>query len=622
MHKKLFLLLALSFTAEARWANLDDASIEMKFYNSEIKVNKNGTSEEIVEFQKKILKESGRSEVASFRIFYNSSIEKVKIIDAYTIYDGVKYQVELDKIEDKPIASTGQGFNQQKQIMISFPKAEVGAEIYLKVSNPITKTALNDFYNNKSVFGSNSCWNSSHYKITSQLPLYLEINDPSGALQVIQDKKEALHTLDIKLTKPICAEIASASETGEINLSKYTWFTVSSLKNWQDFAKQTAVKYEKVINQPIPELFLPILEAAKVEKDEIVQLNLVTSLINDKIRYMGNWITIDDAFYPRDLAVIAKAQEGDCKEYTVLTAAILKILGYKVQPALVWRGKGEMSISQVLPSLWATNHVFLKVTNKAGKIYWIDSTNTLSMAQGIFPDIADKMILILDSKEPSYERSADINAQHSEIIFNEEMRVNGDEVFHSGDFNLIGESALALAGARLFNSEEVVRNQIFHLLSGKYLNEEDKKELILPDLSTRIVKDLVFIFKYKQNNALIKTNIGFAMEIGALWIDQIINNVPDQLSDIYIGPNHIIKKNTVIKDVKIKNIKNLNYDIDTTWLTIKRVGKYNGNDSEISDIVIIKKSFITSEELQSQEYKSLKDGLEKNLKNVAVILNK
>jgi hypothetical protein len=38
----------------------------------------------------------------------------------------------------------------------------------------------------------------------------------------------------------------------------------------------------------------------------------------------------------------------------------------------------------------------VKVTNKKGIVNWIDPTNFDSMADGIFPDIANKMVLILD----------------------------------------------------------------------------------------------------------------------------------------------------------------------------------------------------------------------------------
>ena len=74
------------------------------------------------------------------------------------------------------------------------------------------------------------------------------------------------------------------------------------------------------------------------------------------------------------------------------------------------------------------NHAFLKVTSKTGKIYWIDPTNNVSMATGVFSDIANKMVLILDSKEPAYERSENVDPRHSERIYLRKLEIIDDKM--------------------------------------------------------------------------------------------------------------------------------------------------------------------------------------------------
>jgi len=610
------LLLLTSINAEAKWANLADASTETQLYNTELKVNKDGTSEEIIERKIKILNERGRKNIASYRMYYNGDSSKIKILEAYTTYQGIKYPVDMKKIEDKPLASNSEGFDQQRQIFLSFLKAEIGAEIYLKHSEKTMKTVLPGLFRNGISFNG-GCYKHAHLKITSQLPLYPEVNDPNKALNIKQENRNGLHHLDMNLTKPICEEVVDGSEIGSINDNKYTWMLVSSLDSWKDFAKQTAVRYEKVINQPLPELFSPILEAAKLEKDEISQLNLITSMINDKVRYMGNWVSIDGAYYPRDLSLIAKLQEADCKEFSSLTASILRKLGYKAQVALVTRGEGEMSFVRKYPQL---NHAFLKVTNKSGKVYWLDPTNIVSMAQGVFPDVANKMSLVLDLNEPSYERSTNIDSTHSSITFKDHLDITGGKVIHSGQLSLTGESSLMLTAQELFNTKETIQDLIFHSLSNDNLPKANKLEMSLPDLHSRIVKDLNVTFKYSKDNELLKTNIGYALKLPASWSNEILNYVPNQLSDIYIGPKRTSRKSMIINNIKISKIENLNYQIDTPWISVKRYCSINGNNSEIKDTIVIKKDFITSEELSSAEYNRLKNGIEKSIKDVAVVL--
>jgi hypothetical protein len=128
--KQLFsiLIIFVSFHSYARWINIEDSAIETQFYDSHITINKNGTAEEIIEFKDKILNEEGRSQ-SSFLKTYNSNDSIINIIEAYTINNDVKYPIDLKTIEDKPLASTPQGFDQIRQILLSFPKAEIGSEI-------------------------------------------------------------------------------------------------------------------------------------------------------------------------------------------------------------------------------------------------------------------------------------------------------------------------------------------------------------------------------------------------------------------------------------------------------------------------------------------------------------
>jgi hypothetical protein len=615
------IIILLPFHANAKWGDFASAPSETVFFNWDIKVNEDGTSDEIVEFQDKIINEKGRYDAANFVKVYNANDTEIKILEAYTIYNGEKYNVDPEAIEDKPLASAEKGFDQSRQILISFPKVEVGSQIYLKYSKKIIMNILPKYYGNTFSFAEGDCWREANINITSSLPLYTEINDPEKVLEVLDGKKDDIHSLKIKLKQAICRTIDPGTEVGEINDRKYTWLAVSSLKSWEQFAREFAVDYDAVINQPLPELLIPILEAARKEQDEINQLNIVTSLINDKISYMGAWGSIKGQFIPRDLKITAETQKGDCKDFTAATAAILKSLGgYEVYPALVFRGEGVIPGESEIPR-WFFNHVMLKVINKSGKIYWIDPTNFTSMAQGMRADINDRIALVLDQKSPSYEKIPKIDPNHAQTFFSREVIIDGDVVKSDGYVIFKGESAQGITGATLLMSESILKNDIFIQLSGAYLKEDQKKEIIIPDLSSRIVKDVTINFKYEQNDLLVKTNLGSAIKLSASWADWFSDNVKGQLSDIYIGSPISKEIQLIVKNLKVKNIENLNYEYDSPWLYVKRLCTYRQGDTHVNDYITIKKNFITSEELDSEEYKALKESLEKNISNVVIVLD-
>lgn len=620
----LILILFFSIPAQARWATIDDTALEYKFFNNTTKINADGTSESTIETKVKILKEHGRSDFANFTLNYNGNSHKVTILEAKTIYQGQEYKVGPELIEDKPLASSPQGFDQLRQILISFPKTELGAEIYLKYTEKEMKPILDNFFGYKFYFGRGGYWQTANLTLNSEIPLHVEVNDPSNALKVDGKNNKTLSQVTqatIKLVKPICND--TVDEPGIVNDKHLTWVSVSTINDWTELAKRMSYNYEKVIKQPLPKMFEEIAEKASKEKSEVDQINIVTSLLNEKIQYMGEWRSIEGKLYPRNLKTITTSQIGDCKDLTASTAAILNKLGFKTQAALVLRSDSNLTDQGGLPDLhsYNSNHAFLKVTGKTGKIYWIDPTNLVSMAQGIFSDIANKMVLILDSKAPSYERSANIDFKHSENTYVREWEIIDDKLTATGYLTFKGEQALDLTGAKLYASDQNIRDSIFKILSGTSLEEQNKIELITPDLNSRIVQDITFKFKYIQDDILMKTNLGPAIQIDCHWVDNVINSVPNQISDLILGAPNTIYRRTILKDKKIPQIKNLNYEEDTPWLKVKRTCKHVDNNTEIEDITIFKKNIITSEELQSPEYIKLKKNLMYHFIDSAIILN-
>lgn len=606
---------------EAKWASFDDASKEVKFYNQKIKINGDGTYEAIIETKEKILTEEGRSEAVNYRLYYDANNTKIDILEAKTIYNNEEYKVNKGMIENKALATNRNGFENKKQILISFPKAEIGAEIYLKYKEKGVVAVLPNFYSGRFYYGLGGYWQSSNVTITSILPLHIKINDPEKVLEIKKDKEDNFNKIEINLLEPVYKETINEPYNGVMDEKHLTWVSISSLDNWEDLARKIASSYEQVINQKLPRAFEIILEKANQTKAEIEKINIVTSMINEKVQYMGDWRLEKSRFAPKDLDKIAKSQIGDCKDFVASTAAILKELGFKVQIAAVMRGIYEPLSKEGLPDPDNFNHVLIKViSSKTNQIYWIDPTNPVSMAQGIFDDIAGKEILVLDSKNPSHEKIPNVNYKQSETIILDQLEIVNDKVIHSGSFTLKGQKAARLIENRLYRSDEFIKNEVYYFISGVNLEEQDKKELTLPK-TTRIVEDITLNFKYDQNNQIIKTNLLPGIKIDSSWMDAVISSVPEQISDLRINSPSTITEINIIKGKKIKFIGTLNYEIDTSWLRAERRGRVLGDSTEIKDTIIFKKPFITSEELKTLEYKNLKKELIQNFKNFIIILS-
>lgn len=613
-----FLLVIISISVQAKWASFADAPIKSS-YTQEINVDASGKTREIREIQFEILKEPGRNIAASYILRYNGASQKIKIIDAKTIYKEKEYKLDKNLIEDKPLASAHHGFDQTRQILLAFPKAEIGAKIYLKYSVITTEVPLDKFYASVFDFGTQEFVDKSYVKLYSKIPLHILINDPDKVLTITKDAKDSFHNIEITLTKPIYKEVINEPQSNVVNNKYLTWISVSSLNKWEDLAAKFGKSYEKVFTQKLPKDFVKIADAAKQQKDDVGQINTVTSLLNDKIRYMGDWRTIKGGFIPRNLDIISKTQLGDCKDFAASTAAILTNLGFKAQVALIRRGNRSF-YPESLPDLGAFNHAFVKVTTKQGKIYWIDPTNFQSMAGGIFPDIEGKMALILDPKQPSYERVYSIDPQHSQAILKRQIEiVDGNKIVESGNLTLKNEGAYPITGVALQNSEANIKDMLLNSLSRTILEEKNKKSLQLPDLKSRIVKDISFNYAFEQENRILKTNLGQAIKLTYDSIAGFFDVSQDCVSDVLGSPSTGIRQ-TIIKNVTAQNIESLNKEIKTPWLYISRKCSVNSNhDLQIDDTIIVYNHLIANEDLKKPEFTQLKSELEKNFKDVALV---
>lgn len=622
--KAVFNLAMLAFfvasTAEARWSKYEDASVEVKFSNVNINVNRDGTYETEVELQAKILKESGRDRFSLYSLVYNDDSADFTVLEAKTTYNGEEYIVTEDMMEDKPLASPSKGFDQLRQVTISFPKIEIGTEVYLRYKQVNKKVPVDNFYGlSFSYYG--DYLQAENTKINSELPLEIKVNDPRSVLEIAEEKKDDVHSISIALKRAVYENTTNEPHNGILNIKHNTWVSLSSLSEWEDLAKKLAPGYHSVINQPLPATFEAIAEFADNESTDEEKINAVTSLLNEKVQYMGDWRTVSGKFFPRDLEKIADSQVGDCKDFSASTAAILQKLGYKVQPILVMRGTTSTSNPEALPNMGNFNHVMLKVTNRDGKIYWIDPTNTVSMAQGIFPDIADRNALVLDSEEADYIKIPAVQGENSKVISHSELTIEDNVVNEYGQLTVQGEAALGLTGVGLYYSNEQLRDSVFRMISGVYLDEEEKKFLELPDLTLRNVEDLTIKYEFQQKNKIFKTNLGPALNLGDNWLNDVVNTASDQVSDLFIGVPKTKESHMIIKDIKIKNCENLNFEINSPWLYVNRFCKYQNDGTEFSNLITIKKSFITNEELKTAEYKNLKSELENNFSRASIIIS-
>ncbi|MFV9875529.1 MAG: DUF3857 domain-containing protein [Rickettsiales endosymbiont of Dermacentor nuttalli] len=617
---KILILSVLAEPVQARWAEYSDANIEMKFYNTNIIVNADGTFDMTVEMQAKILKEAGREYAAHYTYYYNGDSSKFLLLEAKTFFKGKEYKLSKNLIEDKPLASSQHGFDQQRQVLLAFPKAEIGASIYLKYKLSVTKVPLSQVFSTVFHFGSGEYLKKSTITLHSKIPLHSVINDPDQVLEVSKDVEDNFHAIRIVLKKPIYRDVINEPENSILNKEKLTWVLLSSMQKWDDLSMKLSKDYIDVMNQPLPTLLKEIVSSAAKIEDEETQINQVISNLIDKIQYVSDVRTISGRFIPQSLEKLVANQMGDCKDFSTATAAMLKKLGFKAQVALVLRGIRVVSYDHALPTLSDFNHAILKVTNKDGKVYWLDPTNSVSQVDGIFPDIAGKMSLVLDDKNPVYEMIPNINPAHAQTIIEKEINnIDENTLFDTGKIIFKGEKAINITAAALYRSQKFIQDMLFNILSDSYLEEENKVKMVMPEF-TRIVRDVTIDYAYKQINKTFKTNLGEALTLKYNKLNNIIDSTDSQVSDLFIDIPHSFKNHVVLKNVKVDKVEKLNFSIISPWVDVTRICSEHEKGIEIVDNIVIHQSLIPNQALSTSTYQNLKKILRQNL-NAALIFN-
>lgn len=612
------IILSINSACFARFATVSDAPVEVLQRDIQILIRKDGTCELDVKKKVKIINERGRESYSKVALTYNYDNSRIKVLTATSSFEGKEYVLPQNLIEDKPLASEIQGFDQSHQILLAFPNVNVGSTVYLHYKLEILKAEIPDFFEYMFDF-SKYYFLESNIHIKSELPLYLQENDPDKYFSITKNNKDKEYSLDIKLLKPIYIDIVD-EKSDAINPKKYPWVFVTTSDSWDMFSNKLAVDYLKVTDQKLPKIYEDIYINAKKLSEPLAQIELVAALLNEQIQYMGDWKTSEGRHIPQNLQNVTQNRLGDCKDFAAGMVAILKKLGFDANVALVQRGHGIYDTDIIkLPGSFHFNHAIVMVKLSQDRILWVDPTNFFSTATNILPDIADRQALVLD--ETSYLKHIPQSAPSDDMVIIKKTLdlKNEDLVKVQSTLTLKGLAAVYLTGAGLQVSQSTIDNAIVHEL-GNYDNIIDKN-VKSPKLDSRIVRDLEFQVDYVERNMLLNTNAGHAILIKKPFAAKFIFN-EEHAADIYLGAPKTIQDSVTIDNVQINSKDVLDYKLQSPWVDVTRTVKYKDNSVTIEQKAIIKVSWLYADVIKTPEYKNFAAELAKHFKHgIAIVFN-
>jgi hypothetical protein len=614
-----FPLASLPRSAQARWATPKDAESAIEFQNLQYDVHGDGTFSMVVEEKDKILKENARGTKGIVHLVYNSRASTFEVLEAYTINGAKKIPVNRKLIEDKPLASNAEGFDQNNQVMIVFPDVEVGSETYVKYRKVVKEVPFQGFFSESFTYGWGDYEMGGDVVIRSDLKLHYKENDPPGDLKVSHSREDGRYVLRIRQTKP--AYYRPIEEDSPIlDPAHLPWISVSTAASWSDMAQPVLARYESILNSPLPASYERILEAAKKKKNPIDQMNTVTSMLADAVHYLGDWRPIKGGHIPRPLATIASTRFGDCKDFASSTAAILRRLGMKAHVAWVYRSETPVLYDYEEPVDALFNHAITYVET-GGKAYWVDPTNLASFAQGIFPDIIDRPALVLDGDKTRLMRTPAPRSEdaESELTMTKDL-THPDEVRAQAELALKGRQSLLLTGATLNTSAETLKYSIVRAASGGDRIKSWKMDDV--DLSSRIAHDTQLKLQYTESAYELKTSAGrgFLLEPPSP-VTQFLINTQNRVSDLLVDQPYRHRREIRLPGIHRVGDESLDCEVDSPWLSVSRKLTQLSPEGgvRVLDEIELKKGRVPVSELRSERFAKLQNRLRRCFGSIALV---
>lgn len=600
-----FTLMTASRTSQARWAKPDDMDYSVEYRNWESWIHKDGTYDEEIEDEVVVLKDSARMSRGVVRLNYNPEVSKLDVLIAETINGDKKFTVDPHLIEDKPLASSGEGFDQWRQVMIAYPGVDVGSRIHLKYRMKWTYVPAPDFYSSYFYYGY-EYQKAANLILHSQLPLLRQVNDPDHYLSISQtthSRDEYPHTLQVKLRKPILKNVIDEQDPF-VDPETLSTVSVASSKDWRDVSKSVLAQYDAILKSPLPPSYKRIADKARKLKDPIEQMNSVTSQLADEIRYLGDWRTLKGQWIPRSLETIAQSKFGDCKDFSASVAAILRTLGMDANVSWVWRGWNPVVEPYNIPSTYRFNHAITRV-KVGGNIYWLDGTNVASFAQGIPGDISDRPALLLDPQASALVRVPMPSIDNFKYQFEQRMDFTGDEGVHvDGTFHSTGGDASGWINANFNSSQDSLNFKMVRAAARTDSFRDWKVEDF--KIGSRIVSELHGRFSYIDKVMGYRSTAGMGYPIVPPdAVDRLLFSPDSRASDIVIGEPFNYERVMQLTNMAVVGQEPLSCSVDSPWVSITREIAQVDKGLRVRDRLKLKKAFIRHSEYTTPQFGEL-----------------
>ena len=309
-----------------------------------VTVNADGSDVKTKELTYLARTQSAVESISQADISYNSSTQKVKVLEAYTITpEGRKIPVAKNAIRTVEDDNSGGSaeFSDTKHRIIIFPNVTVGSRIYYK-ARITTHAPLFKRFSTGYAFSPNHEY--GHFELNLTHPAKMFIQAESSGVEGGRISDGPNKEVRYRYTYQNKQKVHPAPPRAVAYQDFSPYIRLSSYQSHIEFARiyEEKTKAMSAVTPTVQKLADQITLGITDPKE---QARALYNWVSREIRYVAIYIG-DGGFIPHDADSIIRNRYGDCKDNNTLLIALLAAKGIEASSALI-----NASDSYTLPNL-------------------------------------------------------------------------------------------------------------------------------------------------------------------------------------------------------------------------------------------------------------------------------
>ncbi len=357
--------------------------------NSKYEVNRDASYTQYLEEQSRVDTPQGVRLLGERKISYNSSLEDVEVLEAYTIQpDGTRIVVPLDKIRTQDeVEDDGAIYSDSKSKVIIYPKLEVGSQVYYRAKAVQHTPEFPGHFFLWEHYSPHARYESVNVELTHDIGIEVGVST-KGMQGGKLDVSPLPNTVSYKFT--FSQDKAYPNEESRVDIIDFAPnFSASTFKSYAEVgqAYQVRAKEKAKVTPAIQTLANELIQKSKA-KTTLEKVKVMHHWVAQNIRYLGIYVGAG-GYVPHDAQSILDNRYGDCKDHVVLLEALLAAAGIDSSPALI--NSGSAFLLPQLPTPGIFDHV---ITYVPSLNVFLDSTSRFAPLGTLPNGDLDKPVVI------------------------------------------------------------------------------------------------------------------------------------------------------------------------------------------------------------------------------------